>query len=573
MESLYAIIVTICFIMAIFMLVRIKIRAHTQIAYQSPFPSPGLSRDTTRPSNKDIKQESEDSIKHKRDMLTEYTRRLRPLEIQEAQRGRSTPPEILTEIADLNRKIITCKAEISSLESTIETNTLKYNQQSAVTLNLEYWNNIASGMRTFIDRLLLEEPLDSEDVLFQSLQIFLENALNQKVSVEIFSDQFKTIEPIQDVNDFWIMLTVSNVIDKDSHIKWLVKETIKYLQSEKVNHRSRIHKTWQYIVQKYCIHTSIYFNEHILDRIIDCAIQRIQKSHTHLYVFFDYLYSVVGSDRMTVRCIAERLEQYADQLGSNATPAFLERIKRLIGTGKKIGLHGTQGIPQFTPKLVSISTSIRCNYEFQAMLYPITNYDFYSICGRWPKNDFNAEDPYVFIVNSDNEQSPFNHLESDLLSLIELCRKFEDDDNFQWDVPTANEWLALAGCERTPYPWGNDQPTPERANLRFGNNIPRLHPVGSHPLGVSTEGTYDCCGNVYEIVRISDRRAVPYDFRLAGGCYRTPFRDASCQVFGQFARNEVLMRKNVGLRLVRYRREDEIKRFQSLKHFLRQQNK
>jgi formylglycine-generating enzyme required for sulfatase activity len=78
-------------------------------------------------------------------------------------------------------------------------------------------------------------------------------------------------------------------------------------------------------------------------------------------------------------------------------------------------------------------------------------------------------------------------------------------------LPTEAEWekAARGGCEIVPpetcgpedertYPWGDDAPTCERANL-FGCGGDR-QPVGSHPAGDSPYGVHDACGNAAEWV-------------------------------------------------------------------------
>ncbi|MFH8991455.1 formylglycine-generating enzyme family protein [Streptomyces sp. NPDC017940] len=57
------------------------------------------------------------------------------------------------------------------------------------------------------------------------------------------------------------------------------------------------------------------------------------------------------------------------------------------------------------------------------------------------------------------------------------------------------EWAASGPACRT-YPWGNEEPTPDRANLRGGPGRPT--PVGAYPDGATPDGLLDMAGNVWE---------------------------------------------------------------------------
>lgn len=68
----------------------------------------------------------------------------------------------------------------------------------------------------------------------------------------------------------------------------------------------------------------------------------------------------------------------------------------------------------------------------------------------------------------------------------------------EFDLPTEAEWyLAAAGFEKRKYAWGNEEPTPERANY-YGDGRRELLDVGSLPGGDTPFGVWDMSGGVYE---------------------------------------------------------------------------
>ncbi|SHF60593.1 formylglycine-generating enzyme family protein [Streptoalloteichus hindustanus] len=113
-------------------------------------------------------------------------------------------------------------------------------------------------------------------------------------------------------------------------------------------------------------------------------------------------------------------------------------------------------------------------------------------------------------------------------------------------LPTSVEWEWMAGgSARRRWPWGDQEWTPERANLR-GSGVDTTSPVDAHPAGATPEGLLDVAGNVWEWTA---RSTMGNGAVLRGGSYASPPLYARTTFLN--AAPAELASPGIGLRVVR----------------------
>ena len=153
---------------------------------------------------------------------------------------------------------------------------------------------------------------------------------------------------------------------------------------------------------------------------------------------------------------------------------------------------------------------------FYLSRFPVTNQDFepFIDAGGYTKKDWWSEEGWAFcqenkLVSPDKWGNPrFNAPNQQVVGVSWYeAEAFCHWMNRTWPsreeglvvrLPTEAEWeYAARGKEGRKYPWGNDEPTPERANYdKTGLN--QTSPVGAFPLGASKDGLLDLAGNCRE---------------------------------------------------------------------------
>ncbi|MEM7203293.1 MAG: SUMF1/EgtB/PvdO family nonheme iron enzyme [Planctomycetota bacterium] len=76
------------------------------------------------------------------------------------------------------------------------------------------------------------------------------------------------------------------------------------------------------------------------------------------------------------------------------------------------------------------------------------------------------------------------------------CSKCKEIAGYEARLPTAEEWQVAALAGDQPWPWGEEDPSPELAN--YGGSVGAPTPVGVYPLGRGRFGHWDLAGNVDE---------------------------------------------------------------------------
>jgi hypothetical protein len=466
-------------------------------------------------------------------------------------------------IAPENLRLIWREAPLQTAAATVAFDT------TALQIDLNAWLIPLQRRHQTADRLLLEHKLKVEDKFFLRFERFLDAAHAEQSRVMTTATRHEPAVAVTNGRAFRTLLLATLLRSSESAAKWALAQTVGVLLKRDEHQKQLRDDSVLLAVWKTVCGERGEEVERILRVLFDEMRETGYKKHERLFVFITFLLDRVIRSEAIVRRIANALRDHDDALGNDAPPAYLERVKRLYGQAVAKAEAQHSGPRTFAPDVALIPRNEICAYEFEAMVYPLTVGERARLSGRSASTPTTL--PYVFEFQSD-EGTLFNLLSSEVSSLVNLCNDFNAEEQYVWDVPTICEWLALAGCIDHKYPWGDMPPTPELANLAFTKDQ-RIKPVGTYPRGASPYKTLDCCGNVHEIVvsspaALSAAGSFPADYRLMGGCFRTPPTQAACDLVRPFRPKENEERKNVGLRLIRFSRYDRDRRREALAAFL-----
>jgi hypothetical protein len=281
--------------------------------------------------------------------------------------------------------------------------------------------NLPKDSNLFINKNKFSK--DDESIL-KDTDKFLETSLKLGLDIELYDSQENISLPVKDNFHFWAILISSLSIFsyKKGYLKWLIKVTYKSLKKNDTDKLLSdlliLSKAWQHIFERYCNSLSRHHKPEILREITSTIIDYAEENNysaDFLYRVINFLYKLMGKDKVSIGQIANQLDEYDKKLGNDAAPKYLQVLKRLVGTGINTSIHGLNKTRGFETNLVRVQNPSICDYEFESMAYTITVLDYAKIRGISPRNlDANLKEPHVFKILSDNEKSLYNLLSAEI---------------------------------------------------------------------------------------------------------------------------------------------------------------
>ena len=442
-----------------------------------------------------------------------------------------------------------------------------------LTLHLDHWAD--SLLRSPVTSRIAEGNIDAarSDPVFRAI-IAATDQHEKRFSIEAVSVRHGFTTTPANFEDFLLDILSVLVLDKrnSGYLKGVIK-SVSGILGRANSAPSFLEQVLDKILRRHIAEDSELLDPSIAQLLLQAAIETFgSRDADGLFRFVKHIaFFDPQVDMNCLRTIQNTLVAHADSLTTNiaVSRAYMNAVRTLIGqiSWEVRGRLGSA--PLEIPIALPVKNSPLLGYPIDTLQTPITNMQWHEVTGRhFAESARKPSHPFVFDMIGPTGVELFESLASELEVLVASFRQVEGNAEFDWDVPTVAEWLALAGCETSPYPWGVEPPTPDHANLRYGTQKTTLQAVGLYSKGNSPHGAADCCGNAHEIVRVDFSDTFPRGFRLAGGCFQNP--PAPCNVFRPFRRQkgEEEIRRNVSVRLIRYSKKDAEKRSLALEEYL-----
>ena len=191
-----------------------------------------------------------------------------------------------------------------------------------------------------------------------------------------------------------------------------------------------------------------------------------------------------------------------------ATPRILDKIAQSKARGEMVfipegpTIFGTENSSYVTDFGFPPRQTIALLPAFEIGKYEVNNYQ-YGLCVKYG----NCTVPVV----------PTDFTDKSIKDLpVVNVTLFEANTYCQWlgqRLPNRAEWeRAARGPNGNSWPWGNDDPTPQTANMPWNEYSPAgLLPVDSNSAGKSPEGVYNLIGNAWEWTSSFVEKTTIYD--------------------------------------------------------------
>ncbi|MGW4638511.1 SUMF1/EgtB/PvdO family nonheme iron enzyme [Sphaerisporangium sp. NPDC004334] len=372
---------------------------------------------------------------------------------------------------------------------------------------------------------------------------------------------------VTSIADFLAVLAADMVLhpakqDPGSRL-WLIEQSQKILKTKNQARKTQLRMTWVALLDLLRRASCETRTAWPIEQMVEDIVKKADNSASRFSSVTGLLFEVVRDDQVLREKLHRALGDEERKLTDEATPQMRHHFGRLRSLTRTY--HRSDGY-DFVGRLKSVPGGDLCDYPFAAAAYPLTMGDAVRLLDGLELAEGRASYPYVIELE---RPAPEEALTETLTRLLVQCNKKAYQSGKMWALPTAAEWITLAGCEDRLFPWGSEPADPLRANLTYSREEEgRLQPVGTLPGGRSRHGIDDCCGNVHEIVewcREPSRRA---EYRLAGESFKSLAGHASCLRLRHLTQSS-FSRGNVGVRLVQIDIEDAEKRWVAQEAFRR----